>query len=169
LTEGIQLRAVAESLGAEVAVWQPSDFEHVLETCPWVAEELRVVADRYQALAGAAMGPLGDRLDDGMRALITERAEIRYLQPGDLVHEQGKAVAGLVVVGAGHVELVIDGVVTETLGPGDLPFASAVLSHEKSPATVRAGQTGALVLIVDRMATHELLVSVPPLLELLAG
>jgi hypothetical protein len=34
---------------------------------------------------------------------------------------------------------------------------------------VRAGKQGALVLVTDRMAAHELMVSVPPLLELLAG
>jgi len=164
----VKLRVVAEAQGAEVAVWQREDFEQLLVTCPWVAEELRAVADRYQALAGAAMGPLGDRLDDGMRAMITERAEVRFLTAGDAVLEQGKPVAGLLIVGGGRMELVVDGAVTESLGPGDLPFASAVLSHAKSPATVRAAEQGALVLAVDRMATHELLVSVPPLLELLA-
>jgi hypothetical protein len=34
---------------------------------------------------------------------------------------------------------------------------------------VRAGSGGALVLVIDRMAAHELLVSVPPLLEILAS
>jgi len=168
LAEGVTLRVVAEAQGAEVAVWQREDFEQLLVTCPWVAEELRAVADRYQALAGAAMGPLGDRLDDGMRAMITERAEVRFLAAGDTVLEQGNPVAGLLIVGGGRMELVVDGAVTDSLGPGDLPFASAVLSHAKAPATVRAGEQGALVLSVDRMATHELLVSVPPLLELLA-
>ncbi len=168
LSEGVSLRAVAELKGAEVAVWQPEDFAHLLETCPWVAEELRAVADRYQALAGSAMGPLGERLDDGMRAMVTERAEVRYLAPGETVIEQGEAVPGLFVVGGGHMELVRDGVVSGELTVGDLLFASAVLSHDQAPATVRASAHGALLLVVDRMATHELLVSVPPLLELLA-
>jgi hypothetical protein len=168
LAEGVPLRAVAEAEGAEVAVWQRADFEHVLETCPWVAEELRAVADRYQALAGAAMGPLGERLDDGMRAIITERAEVKYLEAGEQVLAQGEQVAGLSIVGAGNLELVIDGEVRGQLHPGDLPFASGVLSHEKAAGALRAGAQGALLLTVDRMTTHELLVSVPPLLELLA-
>lgn len=168
LAEGVPLRAVAEPEGAEVAVWQRSDFEHVLETCPWVAEELRAVADRYQALAGAAMGPLGERLDDGMRAMVTERAEVKLLEPGEQVLAQGEKIAGLSIVGAGNLELVVDGEVRGQLHPGDLPFASGVLSHEKASGTLRAGTQGALLLTVDRMTTHELLVSVPPLLELLA-
>jgi CRP-like cAMP-binding protein len=151
-----------------VAVWQREDFEHLLQTCPWVADELRAVADRYQALAGAAMGLLGERLDDSMRALITDRAEVRLLAPGEQIHEQGEKVAGLSIVGAGNLELVIDGEVRGQLHPGDLPFAAGVLSHEKAAGGLRAGAQGALVLSVDRMTTHELLVSVPPLLELLA-
>jgi hypothetical protein len=168
LAEGVPLRAVAGPEGAEVAVWQRADFEHLLETCPWVADELRAVADRYQALAGAAMGLLGERLDDGMRALITERAEVKLLEPGEQVLAQGETVAGLSVVGAGTLELVVNGEVRGQLHPGDLPFASAVLSHEKAEGALRAGPQGALLLRVDRMTTHELLVSVPPLLELLA-
>jgi hypothetical protein len=168
LAEGVPLRAVAESEGAEVAVWQRADFEHLLETCPWVAEELRSVADRYQALAGAAMGPLGERLDDGMRAMITERAEVKFLEPGEQIIAQGETVAGLSIVGAGTLEFVVDGAVRGQLHTGDLPFASGVLSHEKAPGTLRAGAQGALLLSIDRMTTHELLVSVPPLLELLA-
>jgi hypothetical protein len=168
LAEGVPLRAVADTEGAEVAVWQRADFEHLLETCPWVAEELRAVGDRYQALAGAAMGPLGERLDDGMRAMITDRAEVKYLEPGEQVLAQGEKVAGLSIVGAGALELVVDGEVRGQLHPGDLPFASGVLSHEKAAGALRAGAQGALVLSVDRMTTHELLVSVPPLLELLA-
>jgi CRP-like cAMP-binding protein len=68
----------------------------------------------------------------------------------------------------GEVELVKDGRVERKLGPGDLLFSSAVLSHEPAPALARAGSAGALVLYFDRMTTHELVVSVPPLLELVA-
>ena len=168
LAEGVSLRVVALADGAEVAVFRAQDFEHVLETCPWVADELRTVADRFQALAGVAMGPLGERLDDMMRAMVTDRCEVRLLQAGDVLIEQSKPVPGLQVVGGGRLEAVRDGVVTGELMPGDLVFGSSVLSHEPAPATLRAAEGGALVVIVDRMTTHELLVSVPPLLELLA-
>jgi CRP-like cAMP-binding protein len=168
LAEGVSLRVVALADGAEVAVLRAQDFEHMLETCPWVAEELRSVADRFQALAGVAMGPLGERLDDSMRAMITDRCEVRLLEAGDVLMEEGKPVAGLHVVGGGKLETVTGGRVTGELVPGDLAFASAVLSHAPASATLRAAAGGALIVVADRMPTHELLVSVPPLLELLA-
>src|SRR6185369_7265026 len=117
LAEGVSLRVVAEAEGAEVAVWLPEDFEHVLVTCPWVADELRAVADRYQALAGAAMGPLGERLDDSMRAMLTDRCALEVLMPGDVLLEAGKVPAGLYILGGGELELVTDGVVGQSLGP----------------------------------------------------
>jgi hypothetical protein len=168
LEANVALRAVAGPEGAEVAVWQPEQFEEVLEKCPWVADELRSIADRFQALAGASMGLLGERLDDAMRAMVTERAEVKLLLPGEVVFEPGKPVVGLHVVGAGELELVKGEAVERSLGPGDLLFASAVLAHEPAPSLARAGAQGALLLYWDRMATHELIVSVPPLLELVA-
>ena len=168
LAEGVPLRAVALAEGADVAVWRPEDFAHVLETCPWVADELRAVADRFQAFAGAAMGPLGDRLDDNMRGMITERCELRVLLAGDVLIEEGKVPDGLYIVGGGKLELLVGGQVKQELGPGDLPFASSVLTREKASGSVRAAETGALVLHANRKATHELVVSVPPLLELLS-
>ena len=168
LETNVALRAVGGPEGAEVAVWQPEHFETVLEKCPWVADELRAVADRFQTLAGASMGLLGERLDDSMRAMVTERAEVKLLLAGDVIFEQGKPVVGLYVVGGGEIELVRNGRVERKLGPGDLLFSSAVLSHDPAPALARAGAAGALVLFFDRMTTHELVVSVPPLLELVA-
>jgi CRP-like cAMP-binding protein len=168
LDANVALRAVAGPEGAEVAVWQPEHFEDALAKCPWVADELRSIADRFQALAGAAMGPLGERLDDAMRAMVTERSEVRLLLPGEEIFELGKPVVGLYVVGAGEVWLVRDGSIKRKLGPGELLFPSAVLSHEPAPALARAGASGALVLYFDRMVTHELVVSVPPLLEIIA-
>jgi cyclic nucleotide-binding protein len=168
LEVNVALRAVAGPNGAEVAVWQPEHFEEVLEKCPWVADELRSIADRFQALAGASMGLLGDRLDDSMRAMVTDRAEVKLLLPGETIFEQNKPVVGLYVLGAGEIELVKGGSVERTLGPGELLFSAAVLAHEPAPALARAGAPGALVLYFDRMTTHELVVSVPPLLELVA-
>jgi hypothetical protein len=168
LADGVPLRAVALAEGAEVAVWRPEDFQHVLATCPWVADELRAVGDRFQALAGAAMGPLGDRLDDHMRAMLTDRCEVRVLLQGDVLIEEGKPPSGLFIVGGGHLEVLRGDTVERQLAPGDLPFASCLLTHEKASGTVRAAAGGALVLGADRMTAHELIVSVPPLLELLS-
>jgi hypothetical protein len=169
LEDGVALRVVATEDATRVAVWQPADFENVLRACPWVADELRAVADRYQALAGAAMGPLGERLDDTMRHMVMERCELKHLLAGDVFLEAGKPVAGLAIVGAGRLELVSGDTVVGELHAGDLVFPNDVLSHGRAPHTVRAGKQGALVLATNRMAAHELMVSVPPLLELLAS
>jgi hypothetical protein len=53
--------------------------------------------------------------------------------------------------------------------PGDLIFAQQLLGGGATPKTVRAGEGGALVLFVDRASTQELMMSVPPLLEVLSG
>ena len=165
LAEGVAMRVVASAEGAEVAVWQVEDFESVMATCPWVAEELRTVADRFQALAGATMGPLGDNLDESMRALVTLRAEVKLLEAGEELLSAGKPLPGLHIVGAGRLE--IDG--GDEALPGDLLFAQLLLSGGTTPKNVRAGDQGALVLFIDRASAHELMMSVPPLLEVLAS
>lgn len=171
LDERVQLRVVAGESDTRVAVWDAEALTDATEDCPWVADELRTVADRFQALAGATMGPLGDRLDDGLRAEVTKRCEVRRLLPGEVFVEAGANVPGLYIIGVGSVELVSpDGSsVTEELAAGDFLFASAVMSAGSAPATARAGQGGALLLFAERHAAHELMVSVPPLLEMLAG
>ena len=108
------------------------------------------------------------QLDDSMRSMLTDRCELQVLFAGDVLIEEGKVPDGLYIVGGGTLELVAGGAVQQTLGPGDLPFPSAVLTHDKASATVRAAASGALVLHADRMTTHELIVSLPPLLELLS-
>jgi hypothetical protein len=164
LKDGVEMRVVAQAEGAEVAVWQTEDFEGAMASCPWVADELREVADRFQALAGATMGPLGDGLDDLMRSMVIERAVVKRLEAGERLVEKGKPLPGLHIVGGGRLEVEGGG---EHL-PGDLLFASQILGGGGTPATVHAGDQGALILFIDRMTTHELMMSVPPLLELLA-
>ncbi len=133
-----------------------------------MADELRAVADRFQALAGAAMGPLGERLDDSMRAMLTDRCELKVLIAGEVLIEEGTIPAGLFVVGGGKLELLVGGAVQAEFGPGDLPFAASMLTRAKATGTVRAATSGALVLHADRMTAHELIVGLPPLLELLS-
>lgn len=164
LKDGVEMRVVALGDGAEVAVWQNEDFEGAMASCPWVADELREVADRFQALAGATMGPLGEQLDDTMRAMVLDRATVKRLEPGEQLTEKDKPLPGLHIVGAGRLE--VEG--ASELLAGDLLFASQLLSGARTPATVVAGDRGALVLFLDRMTTHELMMAIPPLLELLA-
>ncbi len=170
MQSGVALRVVAVESDTRVAVWDAEALEEATGDCPWVADELRAVADRFQALAGAAMGPLGDRLDDSLRAEVTKRCSVRRLLPGDVFVEVGHELPGMHIVGVGSVELVdAEGQRLDELGPGDFLFASEVMSHGTAPATARAGEDGALILFAERMAAHELLVSVPPLLEILAS
>ena len=174
LGEGISLRVVAGQEGTTVAVWQAEALESATQSCPWVADELRLVADRFQALAGVTMGALGDRLDDALRSLVTDRCDVRTLLPFESLVEKGSPLPGLHIIAGGRVEIIVESVggggeVDDELGPGDFLFAPQVLGGAPAPATARAGKSGALVLFADRMTTHELLVSVPPLLEILAG
>ena len=172
LQEGVALRLVATAPDTQVAVWDFAAIEPPLADCPWVLEELQNVADRYQALAGVSMGPMGDRLDDSLRGMVLSRCKLVRLLPGEILVEKGKPVGGLFIVGAGRIELGNDagnpGSEGE-LGPGDFLFAPQVLAAGAAPCAARAGSTGALLMAADRHAAHELMLIVPPLLELLAG
>jgi len=166
LDEGaVALRVVAGPEGAKVAVWRGGVLEDALKALPWIWSPLRERADRLQALAGSTMGPLGD-LDETYRNFAVERLVVRVLQPHEVLVEKGDAPAGIVVVGAGEMVLV-DGETVGEIGPGDFLFGGAVLQGLPSPATARAGASGALLLVGDRKLAHELLVTVPPLVELL--
>src|SRR5262245_35619948 len=110
------------------------------------------------------MGPMGDRLDDMLRGMVLERCKLVKLLPGEVLVEKGKPVGGLYIVGAGRIEAGDD-----ELQPGDFLFAPQVLSAGAAPTTARAAASGALLMAADRHAAHELMVIVPPLLELLAG
>jgi hypothetical protein len=86
--------------------------------------------------------------------------------------EKGKPVGGLFIVGAGRIELGVDAARAGSegeLGPGDFLFAAQVLMGGSAPTAARAGASGALLMAADRHSAHELMVVVPPLLELLAG
>ncbi|MBX3130998.1 MAG: cyclic nucleotide-binding domain-containing protein [Polyangiaceae bacterium] len=170
LSENIALRVVSGESDTRVAVWDDAALAEATADCPWVADELRAVADRFQALAGVTMGPLGERLDDSLREEVTKRCTVRAIEPGQEFVQAGAAVPGMHIVGSGLVEIVdAEGNVEVELGPGDFLFASEVLGGGKAHASARAGPAGALLLFADRMVAHELLVSVPPLLEILAS
>jgi len=169
LEEGILLRVVALENDTVVASWAESDLEQAMADFPWVADELRLVADRFQALAGALLGALGDSLDDNMRNQVFSRLSVKSYAPGETIVQGGKSVPGLHVLGAGKVELTEAGKPVTEVGPGDILFAAEVLGAGKAHATAVAGKGGALLLIAPRAVAHELLLSVPPLIEILAG
>ncbi|XXX75733.1 cyclic nucleotide-binding domain-containing protein [Sorangium sp. So ce134] len=169
LEEGIPLRVVAGAGGARVAIWAQATIDNALRTCPWVIDELRTVADRLQALAGATMGPLGE-LEETLLRRVLGRLRLRSLEPGEQLIHAGNPMPGLVIVGAGTLELVAER--TQELAgstrPGELLFASELLGGEPAPAIARAAASGALVLIADHPVLRELFESTPELLSILA-
>lgn len=170
LRDGVALRVVAKMDETRVATWSPEVLEAAIADCPWVHDELRLIADYYLGVCGAALGPLGERLDDALRATVFQRLEVRAYRPGDVLAEPGKSVPGLFVLGGGRVELVNErGKVEQEIALGDFLFPSSVLSATPVEFTARAGQGGALMLFAPRAVAHELMMSVPPLLEVLAS
>ena len=169
LEDGVVLRLVAAEDATEVAVWDTELLKSIVRDYPWVLEDLKNLADRFQALAGVAMGPMGERLDDSLRAMVTERCEIKRLLPGELLTTKGKPVGGMYIMSAGRLEIMAGDAVESELGPGDFLFGAQVLSNGAAPADARAGKGGALVLFATRSVAHDLLLSVPPLIEIFAS
>ncbi|HSC89628.1 MAG TPA: hypothetical protein VLC09_20235, partial [Polyangiaceae bacterium] len=134
LPTGVELRVVGFDPGSRVALFSRQVYEAAVADCPWVADELALVADKYQALAGAVMGPLGDSLDDMFRSMVLDKCTVKRPGPGDSVAKRGKALDGLYIVGAGSVDvLAADGSVKETLGPGDFLFPQTLLGGSPAP------------------------------------
>ena len=169
LEEGVALRLVAAESGTDVAVWDATLIKDSVRDSPWVVDDLKALADRFQALAGVAMGPMGERLDDSLRATVTGRCEIKRLLPNEVLATKGQAVGGMYIVAAGRIEIVDGEAIEDELGPGDFMFGAQVLSNGKAPRDARAGKGGALVLFAGRSVAHDLLLSVPPLLEIFAS
>jgi hypothetical protein len=165
------LRLVAASDTARVATWDDAAVADAFRTCPWVEDELCSAGDRLQALVGVTMGPLGERFDPMLRAQVANKLTVRALAEHEVFATKGDPIPGLLVVGAGELELLgengtPDGTV---LRAGDFLFPNEVLLAGSAPRTVRAGTGGSLVLFADRHLAQELLVTCPPLLEIFAG
>ena len=164
------VRLVGASERSRVATWDDHAVTEAFRTCPWVEDELRVAGDRLQALVGITMGPLGERLDPALRADVASRLRLRILAAHEVFAERGTPIPGLVVVGAGELELLGEdgapnGVVVRT---GEFMFPSEALRAAPAPSTVRAAKGGALVLLAERGVAQELIVTCPPLLEIFA-
>jgi cyclic nucleotide-binding protein len=163
------VRLVAASDGVRVATWHDGEVARILASCPWVEDELRSAADHTHALVGVTTGAMGERMHPAIRAAIAAKLALRILSDNEVLLHRGQAIAGLHIVGAGELEVFdADGRTLSTLGAGDVVFPGEVLRAATAPCTVRARAGGALVLSCDRASTQELLVTCPPLLELLA-
>ena len=165
----IALRVVGTPATARVAVWNDDAVATALGACPWVEDDLRASSDRFQALAGATMGLLADKLDVSLRDALLGSLETRVLAEGEVLAEAGESVPGVVVVGVGELELVTGDKVSSRVTSGEFLFPLEVLGGAKARATARAGKGGAVVLMGGRARTQELVATYPSLLEILAG
>jgi hypothetical protein len=161
------LRLIADSERTRLVSWTDEQLSNAMRDCPWVEDDLRQLADRLQAHAAAGLGPLGERLDDALRATVYERLQVRVLAPDESVAERGKPLKGLFVVAVGNLAVGDSGI--DSITSGQFVFPSCVIGGELPPHDVKAGPQGAVVLFATRPVAHELMMSVPPLLELLAG
>jgi hypothetical protein len=161
------LRLIADSAQTHVVTWSEEKLTQAMRDCPWVVDDLRLLADRFQAHASAGLGPLGERLDDALRAAVYERLQVRVLAPGEIVAERDKPLKGLFVVAVGELE--VSSARGRPLRAGEFVFPSCVIGAEPAPHDVKAGPKGSLVLFATRPVAHELMMSVPPLLEILAS
>ncbi len=164
------VRLVGAADASRVATWDEAAVEAALHACPWVEDELRAAGDRFQAEVGITLGALGERLDWNLRTDLTSRLTLRSLAEHEVYAVLGKPLPGLLIVGAGELELVdeSDQVTGEPLRAGDFVFPTEVLGAAPAPHTVRAAKGGALVLFAPRGVAQEMLVTCPPLLEILA-
>jgi hypothetical protein len=165
----IGLRLASASPRAVIATWDAAGVEAAMGSCPWVEEELRATGDRIQALAGASLGALGERLSPDLRATIVDKMSIRTFAEHETIVTEGLPVPGILLVGLGTVDLVANQVVTTQVKPGEFVLPAEALSAGPSPASARAGSGGALVFAADRKTTQELFATEPLLLELFAG
>ena len=162
------LRLIADSSQTHIVTWSEEKLMQAMRDCPWVVDDLRLLADRFQAHASAGLGPLGERLDDALRAAVYERLQVRVLSPQEFVAERGKPLKGLFVVAVGELEVSSDAS-HRPIRAGEFLFPSCVIGAEPAPHDVKAGPKGGLVLFATRPVAHELMMSVPPLLEILAS
>jgi hypothetical protein len=165
-----RLRLVAAGENVRVVTWDEPEVTTAFGACPWVEDELRAAADLTHALVGVTLGRLGERLDATLRAEITGKLHLRALASHDVFVQAGAPIPGFLIVGAGELELLSPSgeLRGKALHAGDFLFPSEVLRAAVAPSTVRAADTGALVLMCDRRVAQELLVTCPPLLEIFA-
>jgi hypothetical protein len=160
----LSIRLIAGSDDVRVACWTEETVERAFESAPAVENQLLIRGNRVQAICGATIGPLGERLDTALLHSVTERLEARAFNSNATVVEQG-VQPGLILVGAG--EVIVEGGAVFT--SGDFVFPELILGGGKAPHRVRAGEGGAVLLCGDRVIAQELLATSPSLVEILAG
>src|SRR5690606_8721642 len=101
LDSEVAVRVVGHEPKSRVALFTKEALEEATSSCPWVADELAEVADRYLAFAGAVLGPLGDSLDDMFRFMVLDKCEVKSKAPGTIIAVAGKPMDGMYILGGG--------------------------------------------------------------------
>lgn len=149
-----------------VTVWDEATAAKMLSSTPVLEATLRDASDRVEALVSASQGALGRRACGAARDALFARSAVRRLRPGEVLVSTGDPLPGLMFTGAGLL-LQVDGTRTRALAPGTAVLTTACLDGLPAPVTLRAGGTGASVLVTDRRAARELVNAWPLLIELL--
>jgi hypothetical protein len=163
------VRLVSSMENSLVVLWDDTSFSEAFQACTWVEDDLRRDATRPLALVGAITGALSDRLDERHLREVLASLELRVLAPNELLVEQGETVEGVALVGCGELRRVRSDHEPETFPTGAFVLADEVLSASRAKGTVRAGEGGAAVFLLDRKKTQEIVMTYPPVLEILAG
>jgi hypothetical protein len=166
-----ELQVIAGPKGARFLGLGEAQIESLRAAAPWVVQELEPASDDVHVVAGALRGRHGRRLDGGILDAVLSRAKTMRLGPDVKVVKQGENVRAFIMLGAGELSLRAgegpDAPEIGTVELGEIVFAPELLQPQPAPSTLRAGPKGALENGATRGATEELLVTVPPLLELL--
>ena len=167
-----QLIVVGGRKGSRLLALPAAAIEALRAAAPWVVQDLEPGSDDLHVVAGALRGEIGRRLDDALLGAVLARADTMRLGPGATVVKQGELVRALVILGAGALSLRAgddpDAPEIGAIEPGEVLFPSELLTRAKAPSTVRAGAEGAVVLVATRGATEELMMTYPPLLDILS-
>ena len=106
--------------------------------------------------------PLFEGVSNEALTELAVNSTLRQLTPGQIVLRAGITVDGLYVVATGKVEVHAKlagktlAKVAE-LGPGDVFGEASILGQTVAGATVKAGEAGAIVLLIPEPPFHELL------------
>jgi CRP-like cAMP-binding protein len=143
-------------------------FRNVLDEHPPLADIFSRMIKRRLVENVMTTAPLFQQLDPELRTEVMLKFQIREVQAGTKLVEQGTPSDGLYVVLAGAVEAVHDDRVAAVLGPGHtFGVASLIDADHKSPTGFRS-PSSSIVLRLPRAAFHEVISCYPPVLEHLA-
>ena len=111
--------------------------------------------------------PFFAALDEHQVRLLTARARLVHLSPGEIMYAAGEPSQGLFVVASGQIAVLVPQEVAR-LQPGDVFGEEAVvLPGHTRMATLRAAEPSQMI-VLERLLVDELVAGAPALLDILA-